>query len=338
MKFDSAALEARVRRRLDQLTKPRGSLGVLEEIAVRFALIRREAMPSSARKAIYVFCGDHGVAEEGVSAFPQSVTQQMMRNFIDGGAAISVLMRQLGAMPAIVDAGVCGPPVPGVLDRKIAHGTRNFVREPAMTRAQAAAAIAIGEEMAAAASVDMDLVGLGEMGIGNTTAAAAILSAIAGCDPNDAVGAGTGVGPEVIAKKAEIVRRSLALHTPDPTDGIGVLAAVGGFEIGAVAGFLIGASTRRLPVVLDGFPCCAGALIARAIKPDALKTAFFSHQGEERGHAAMLKALEAPAIFNFGLRLGEGTGAAIMMNLIETSVRLYREMATFNEAAVDTSN
>jgi nicotinate-nucleotide--dimethylbenzimidazole phosphoribosyltransferase len=334
---DPAALEVRVRSRLDQLTKPRGSLGLLEDIAVRFALIRGEVMPSAARKAVYIFCGDHGVTDEGVSAFPQMVTQQMMRNFVDGGAAISALTRQLGARSTIVDTGACGPPVPGVLDRKIAPGTRNFTREPAMTRAQAQAAIAIGEELAAAAALDMDLVGLGEMGIGNTTTAAAILSAATGRAPDQTVGAGTGVGPDVIARKAEVVRRALALHRPDPADGIGILASVGGFEMGAIAGFLIGASTRRLPVVLDGFPCCAGALIARAIKPDALKTAFFSHRGNEHGHPAMLEALGARGVFDFGMRLGEGTGAAIMMSIIEMSVLLYREMATFREAVVDQS-
>jgi nicotinate-nucleotide--dimethylbenzimidazole phosphoribosyltransferase len=331
---DAVVLERHVRARLDRLIKPPGSLGLLEEIAVRFAVIKGEQMPSSARKAIYVFCGDHGVTQEGVSPYPTEVTQQMMRNFVEGGAAINVLARRMKAVATIVDAGACGVPVRGVIDRKIAQGTRNFTREPAMTREQADAALAVGAEMASAASDCMDLVGLGEMGIGNTTAAAAVASAITGRGAAETVGPGTGLSPEGVERKIEVVRRALNLHKPDALDGIGVLSAVGGFEIGAIAGFLLRASELRLPVVLDGFPCCSAALIAQAIKPDALKSAFFSHESHERGHKLVLEHLRGRAWFDFGMRLGEGTGAAIMMEIIGLSVSLYREMATFDEAGV----
>jgi nicotinate-nucleotide--dimethylbenzimidazole phosphoribosyltransferase len=335
MTYDPVELEQRVRARHDQLTKPPGSLGYLEDIAVRFAVIKREEMPSCARKGIYVFCADHGVVEEGVSAYPREVTHQMMRNYVGGGAAISVLARRLEAVSIVVDVGCSCPVVPGVLDRKVASGTRNFTQSPAMTRDQAKAALAVGAEMAEGAADRFDLVGLGEMGIGNTTVAAAILSAITGCDPRETVGPGSGVSAEGIHRKVLVIRRALELHSVDLGDGIGVLSAVGGFEIGAIAGFILRAAELRLAVVVDGFPCTAGAMIAQLINPDALETVFFSHTSTEPGHRMMIAHLAGRAWFDFGLRLGEGTGAAIMMGIIDLSVRLYREMATFAEASVD---
>ena len=334
MTFDPIALEHSVRERLDQLTKPRGSLGRLEDLALRFALIRGTAMPSPARKAIYVFCGDHGIAAEGVSAFPPQVTQQMMRNFVAGGAAINVVCRRMEAKAIIVDAGAAGEPIPGAIDRKVARGTRNFLHEPAMTRAEARRAIAAGGEMAEGAAERYDLVGLGEMGIGNTTAAAAMVAAFTGRDPAETVGPGTGHTPEGVRRKADVIRRALELHRPDAADGLAVLAAVGGFELAAITGFLLRASELRLPVVLDGYPCCAGALAARTIRASALDTAFFSHLSAEPGHGLLMEALGARPYFDFGMRLGEGTGAALMMGLIDIAVRLYREMATFDEARV----
>jgi nicotinate-nucleotide--dimethylbenzimidazole phosphoribosyltransferase len=323
-----------VRSRLARLTKPPGSLGALEDLATRFALIKGEEMPSCARKTVYVFCADHGVSEEGVSSFPSDVTQHMMRNFVDGGAAISVLTRRMEASPVVVDVGCYGPPVRGVRNRKVAAGTRNFAREPAMTREQCGAAMGVGSEMAEEAAGSIDLVGLGEMGIANTTSASAVLSAITGRDPAETVGCGTGLSQEGVERKINLVRSALDLHKPDPKDGVGVLAAVGGFEIAAIAGLILRASELRLPIVLDGFPCCAGALVAQTIKPDALKTSFFSHRSAERGHGIMIDHLGGRAWFDLGMRLGEGTGAALMMGLIDISVRLYREMATFQEAKV----
>jgi nicotinate-nucleotide--dimethylbenzimidazole phosphoribosyltransferase len=327
-------LEEKVRARLDSLTKPAGSLGRLEEIALRFALIRREEMPSPARKGMFVFVGDHGVVEEGVSRYPQQVTRQMMRNFVDGGAAINVLCRRLQIRPTIIDVGACGPPVPGVIDRKIAMGTRNFAREAAMTGEEAMKALEVGRSLAEEASYDYDLVGLGEMGIGNTRSATAILSVYSGRTPYETAGPGAGLDSQGVRRKAEVIDRALRMHSPDPSDGIGILAAVGGFEIASIAGFLIGASRLRLPVVLDGFSCCAGALVARAIQPDALATAFYSHISQEPGHRLMLDLLDAHPYADLGMRLGEGSGAALAMGVIDAAVRLYREMATFSEAGV----
>jgi nicotinate-nucleotide--dimethylbenzimidazole phosphoribosyltransferase len=332
---DSAsALERRVRTRLDSLTKPPGSLGRLEDIALRFALVRGEEMPSPARKGMFVFCADHGVVDEGVSAFPQSVTRQMARNFVQGGAAINVLCRRLEIRPEIIDVGIAGPPIPGVRDNKVAAGTRNLARERAMTREEAERALAVGKAWAEQAATEYDMVGLGEMGIGNTTSAAAILSVCSGQSPHRTVGPGAGLDAPGVRKKAEIIERALKLHAPDPTDGVDILSAVGGFEIAAIAGFIIGGSTLRLPIVLDGFPCCAGALIARLIDPDALEPVFFSHVSAEPAHELMLHVLGARPYYDLGLRLGEGTGAALFMGVIDAAVRLYREMATFTEAGV----
>jgi nicotinate-nucleotide--dimethylbenzimidazole phosphoribosyltransferase len=261
----------------------------------------------------------------------------MMRNFAAGGAAVNVLCRRIDIEPVIVDAGVDGAPIPGVVDRKVARGTRNFTKEPAMTRQQAEAAIQVGREMAEQAASRLDLVGLGEMGIGNTTCAAALLSVFTGLHPSAAAGTGTGLDEEGLARKVSAVLRAMELHRPDPKDPVGVLAAVGGLEIAAIAGFLLEASARRLPVVLDGFPCSAAALVARAISSDALNTAFFGHLSAERGHAFLLEALGARPLLSLRMRLGEGTGAALAMGIIDAAVCLYREMATFEEAAVHRS-
>jgi nicotinate-nucleotide--dimethylbenzimidazole phosphoribosyltransferase len=310
-------LEREIRARLDSLTKPPGSLGRLESLALQVGLIQQSAMPSIGRKAIAIFCADHGIVEEGVSPYPSEVTRQMVANFRAGGAAITVLCRHFGIEPVIVDMGV-------------GHPTRNFAREPAMARAQAEDAIALGMTRAESA----DVVGAGEMGIGNSTSAAALLSAFSGLDPQETTGRGTGLDDAGVTDKVEVIRRALALHRPDPTDPIGVLAAIGGFEIAAIAGLILGAAQRRRVVVLDGFISCAGALIARAIAPASLDYAVFSHRSAELGHRKMLEFLNAQPLFDLDLRLGEGTGAAIGINLLESAVKLYREMATFESAGV----
>jgi nicotinate-nucleotide--dimethylbenzimidazole phosphoribosyltransferase len=274
-------------------------------------------MPSVGKKAIAIFCADHGIVEEGVSPYPSEVTRQMVANFRAGGAAITVLCRHFGIEPVIVDAGV-------------GHPTKNFAREPAMTRAQAEEAIATGMQQAQSA----DLIGAGEMGIGNTTSAAAMLSAFSGLDPRETAGRGTGLDDAGVARKIEVIRRALALHHPDPADPIGVLAAVGGFEIAAIAGLILGAAQNRRMVVLDGFISCAGALVARAIAPASLDYVVFSHRSAEQGHRRMLEFLHAQPLFDLEMRLGEGTGAAIAVNLVEGAVKLYREMATFESAGV----
>ncbi len=329
-----ANLEGWIRQRLNMLTKPPGSLGRLEDLALRVALMRGEMAPGTGRKKMVVFCGDHGVVDEEVSPYPQEVSRQMAANFVGGGAAISVLCRHLRIECIVVDAGLLGGPIAGVAaEGRIAAGTRNFTKEPAMTRAQAEASIALGYRYAGAS----DLLGAGEMGIGNTTSAAAILAACTGLDAADCVGRGTGIDDAGLARKADAVRRAITLHRPDAQDGIGVLAAVGGFEIGAIAGYVLGAAATRTPVLLDGFIACSAALIARAICPAALDYVIFAHRSAEHGHAAMLTALGANPLLDLGMRLGEGTGAALAMQIVESAVRLYLEMATFSDAGVSES-
>ncbi|MCU1340124.1 MAG: Nicotinate-nucleotide--dimethylbenzimidazole phosphoribosyltransferase [Bryobacterales bacterium] len=318
------ALEARITLRLASLTKPPGSLGRLEELALQVGLIQATDMPSVGRKAMLLFCADHGVTDEGVSPFPQEVTRQMVANFQAGGAAITVLCRQYRIEPVIVDMGVGRP-------------TRNFAREPAMSRVEAQRAV----EMGIAHAGDGDLLGAGEMGIGNSTAAAALLCAFTGANPRDAAGRGTGLDDAGVARKADVIARALALHRPDPTEALGTLAALGGFEIAAIAGLILGAAERRRVVILDGFISCSAALVARAIEPAALDYVVYSHCSAERGHRRMLEALGALGtrrpLLDLDMRLGEGTGAAIGISLVESAVRLYREMATFASAGVSTT-
>lgn len=326
-------LEAQVRARLDSLTKPPGSLGKLEDFALRYCLMRGATLPRLERKAMFVFCADHGVTEEGISAYPPEVTRQMVRNFLDGGAAISVLCRQFAIEPLIVDVGVRGETGAGLVAEKISEGTKNFAREPAMTCEQAERAIETGIRLALDAAT-FDVLGAGEMGIGNTTAAAALLSAFTGLDPAETAGHGAGLDDDGVVRKANVIRRALALHRPKPDDPIGVLAALGGFEIGAIAGLILGAAASRRPVVLDGFISCSAALIAQALAPATLHYVFFAHRSAERGHQLMLRALGAAPMLDLEMRLGEGSGAALGIGLLEAAVKLYREMATFQEAGV----
>jgi nicotinate-nucleotide--dimethylbenzimidazole phosphoribosyltransferase len=328
------AVRAAASERWLSLTKPAGSLGRLEEMVERLAAIRGTAMPEIKQKAIFVFCADHGVAARGVSAYPPEVTAQMVGNFLRGGAAISVLCRRLGIDREVVDIGVRGPIQAGVLDRRIAEGTRDFTVEPAMSMDEAARAVDAGRRIAAGAATRYDIIGLGEMGIGNTTAASALLAAFAGLDPAEVCGAGTGVDDAGMRRKVEAVRAALALHRPDAADGMGTLAAVGGFEIAAMAGAILGAAEARLPVVLDGFISCSAALVARAIEPNSLNAVLYAHRSAERGHRAMLDALGAEPYLDLGMRLGEGTGAALFIGVLESALALYREMATFAEASV----
>mgnify|MGYP002783807097 FL=1 len=308
-----------VQQRLDSLTKPRGSLGVLETLVSRYCRITGETLPPQPRQGLYIFCGDHGVTDERVSAYPREVTSQMLANFRHGGAAINVLARQFHIEPVIVDCGVGRP-------------TANFTREPAMTREHAAQLLKRGRALAHSARDRFDLAGVGEMGIGNSTAAAALLAVFARLPVADCVGPGAGLAD--LTPKRQAIERALALHQPDPADPLGVLAAIGGHEIATMAGFLLGASPLRLPVVVDGFIASSAVLIARAIDPTVTENIFFSHVSAEPGHRRMLAALNATAPLSLDLRLGEGSGAALLMNLLDTALKLYREMATFEEARV----
>jgi nicotinate-nucleotide--dimethylbenzimidazole phosphoribosyltransferase len=341
--FDDAAA-SRARAHQAQLTKPPGSLGRLEDLAVFYAGARGQfPVAAPARPRLYVFAADHGVTAEGVSPYPSSVTAAMVANFVAGGAAISVLTRASGIELRVVDAGVASP-IPGApgqggggtfVSAALRAGTGNLVREPAMTRAEARAALALGERLAGEAVRDgVDLLAAGEMGIGNTTAAAALAAALTGAAPEAVVGRGTGVDDAGLARKIDVVRGALARHRPDRRDPLGVLAAVGGLEIAAMAGLMLGGAARRVPVVVDGFISGAAALAAVALAPRVRDYLCFSHESAERGHRVVCAALDARPLFDLGLRLGEGTGAALAIDLVRAAVRLQCEMATFASANV----
>ncbi len=325
--------------RLDSLTKPPGSLGYLEEIARRYAAIRRDPAATVGRGAIAVFVADHGVAAAGVSAYPAAVTVEMLRNIGAGVAAISVLARRFGYELIVTDVGVAtdtsAAPFPGVRYRRIGAGTRNFLDGPAMTRDEARRALEVGIEVAReAAAAGVTLIGIGEMGIANSTPAAAILSAVTGVAPARIAGRGTGLDDRGLARKIEVIERALAIHRNSLDDGLGLLAALGGFEIAAMAGVALGAAAASSTTVVDGFIATAAAAIAERICPGVIAQLFFSHRSAEGGHALALAALGARPILDLGLRLGEGTGAALAMNVIESALALYHRMATFASAGV----
>jgi nicotinate-nucleotide--dimethylbenzimidazole phosphoribosyltransferase len=332
--YSDEALRTRVEARWNSLTKPPGSLGRLEELVAQLAQIQATDRPVATRKTMHIFCADHGIATEGVSPFPQAVTAQMVKNFVHGGAAICVLCRQHGITPVIIDAGVNAPPEPGVRNLKIGMGTGNFAWEPAMDREQAAEAIGRGARLAHEAKAEFDIAGIGEMGIANTTAAAAILSVFAAVAPALAAGRGAGLDSEGVKRKAVIIDRAIALHRVTASDPLGALASIGGFEIAMMAGFILGAAEARLPVVVDGFIAGSAAVVARAINERTSEVLFYSHRSAEHAHRRMLDHLHAQPILDLDMRLGEGTGAALAMSVIDSAVRLYSEMATFEEAGV----
>lgn len=330
------AAGAAARRHLDSLTKPPGSLGRLEEIAERLAILAGGA-PMVKRPVVFTFAADHGVVAEGVSAYPQVVTAQMVENFLRGGAAVNVLARDAGARVVVADFGVVQPLAPSaeLVVARIGPGTDNFARGPAMTRAQAVEAIERGARLAEEAlDVGADLLATGEMGIGNTTAASAITAVITGASPDDVTGRGTGVDEATRRKKVEVVRRALEVNRPDPRDGIDVLARVGGFEIGGLVGVVLAGAARRVPVVLDGFISGAAALIAVTLAPAARHALFASHRSAEPGHVSVLAHLGLTPYLDLSMRLGEGTGALLFVHLARAAARIYTEMATFKSAGV----
>ena len=321
-----------------RLTKPRGALGVLEDVSVRLAgLAGLEPPPVPEPAAVAVFAADHGVHAQGVSPWPQEVTAQMVGNFLAGGAAVNVLASQAGATVCVVDVGVASPlpPHPDLRDRKVAPGTADMTVAPAMTREQVLAAVEAGLQVAGEL-VDAGARCLltGDMGIANTTASAALIAAMLRVDPAEVTGRGTGVDDETLARKVDVVRRALALHRPDPADPLGVLAAVGGLEHAALVGFVVGASARRVPVVLDGVIAGSAALVAAALHPHALVAAFAGHRSAEPGHARALQALALRPLIDLDLRLGEGSGAVLALPLVQAAARVLRDMATFDSAGV----
>ncbi len=337
LRSPSAEIAAAVQRRLDRKTKPLCSLGRLEEVACAVAAIRRMPTPEIPVKAVVVMAGDHGVADEGVSAFPQAVTGQMVRNFANGGAAINVLARQAGAQMVVVDMGVKEelPPLPGVRSARVGAGTRNMAQGPAMTRAEAVTAIEAGIGIAdELADAGVTLVGLGEMGIANTTAASALAAAFTGLSPAEVTGRGTGIDDATWRHKVDVVQRALDVNATPPGDALDTLARLGGFEIAGLAGVVLGAAARGIPVLTDGFIATAGALAAARIAPDAAGAILASHRSVEAGHRALLHALGKKPLLDLDLRLGEGTGATLAMAIVEAAIRVLREMASFDDAGV----
>lgn len=320
-----------------QLTKPAGSLGQLEDLSIRLAAIARTPRPSFTRKGVIVMAGDHGIAREGVSAYPVEVTSQMVLNFLNGGAAINVLARQAGARVVIVDIGVATDfeDFPGLLRRKVAYGTASMTSGPAMSRDQAEAAIQIGIDVVQDEIANgLDLVATGDMGIGNTTPSSAIVSVFTGLPPAQVTGRGTGLDDQGWQRKVAAIERALEVNQPDPKDALDVLAKVGGLEIAGLAGVIIGAASRSVPVVIDGFISGAAALTAFELVPAIRPYLIAAHQSVEVGHKAILQYLGLQPLLNLDLRLGEGTGAALAFHLIEGAVRILNEMATFTEAGV----
>jgi nicotinate-nucleotide--dimethylbenzimidazole phosphoribosyltransferase len=335
---DSEA-ERAAARRLDSLTKPPGSLGYLENAVRRYAAIRGDAQARMGRGALAVFVADHGIADEGVSAFPQSVTVEMLRNIAAGGAAISVLARRFGYQLRVIDAGVrtdtSGSPLDPVIYRRVASGTANFARGPAMTPEQARRSLEVGIETARdLAAAGATLIGIGEMGIANSTSAAAILSAVTSIAPAELAGRGTGLDDAGVRHKIAVIERALELHRPSLSTPESILAAVGGFEIGAMAGVCLAGAALRVPVVVDGFIATASAAIAERIRPGLFEYLFFSHRSAEGGHALALQKLGVRPMLDLDLRLGEGTGAALAMNVLESALELFHSMATFGSAGV----
>jgi nicotinate-nucleotide--dimethylbenzimidazole phosphoribosyltransferase len=332
------AVAERARERQNLMTKPRGSLGVLEELSVRMAALAGTLPPPVPESAtVAVFAADHGVHAQGVTPWPQEVTAQMVHNFLAQGAVINTFAAQLGVEVTVVDIGVAADlgNAPRLLDRKIARGTADMTQGPAMTREQAAAAVAVGIEVAA----DLVRAGrrcliTGDMGIANTTASAALISAFTGRRAAEVTGRGTGVDDETLAHKIDVVERALDVNRPDPADPLDVAAKLGGFEHAGLAGFILGAAAHRIPVIVDGVIAGAAALIATALAPDAVAACVAGHRSVEPGHTAALAHLGLHPLLDLELRLGEGTGAVLALPLLQCAVRTLRDVATFDSAGV----
>lgn len=326
------ALSAALDQAINNKTKPIGSLGMLESLAKQVGLIQGTVTPSLNQPAILIFAGDHGVVAEGVSAYPQDVTWQMLENFLARGAAINVFAAQNGCDLHVVDAGVNHEfgPREGLVNRKVAGGTRNFARDPAMTAEQCA--IALEHGMALADDLPGNVVGFGEMGIGNTTAAAALMHKLTGIPVAQCVGAGTGMSAEGIVLKQRVIEAAVGKHVAvEPLD---VLATFGGFEIAMMAGAMLGAAEHRMVLLIDGFIVTSALLVAARMQPAILDYCVFAHCSDENGHQRMLSDLGARPLLNLGLRLGEGTGAALALPLLHAAVNFLNQMATFDSAQV----
>jgi len=335
--IDTALLE-KTQKRLDNLTKPQGSLGRLEELAKQIVAITENENPTLENKVIFTMAGDHGVVEEGVSAYPQEVTPQMVYNFVNGGAGINVLARHVGARVVVVDMGVAEElkTESGQLKiKKIAPGTKNMAKGPAMTKEEAIKSIEAGMEvLEEELKHGVNIVGIGDMGIGNTTPSSAIIAAVTGEDAQTVTGRGTGIDDATFEKKITAIKKALEVNKPDPKDPIDILSKVGGFEIGGLCGVTLAAAANRIPVVADGLIATAGALLAYELCPAVKNYLIASHNSVERGHIVMLDRMGLRPLLNLDFRLGEGTGAALGIGIAEAGIKILTQMATFGEAGV----
>jgi nicotinate-nucleotide--dimethylbenzimidazole phosphoribosyltransferase len=324
-------------RRLNSLTKPIGSLGRLEELAARLVAIQEREFPDCVNKTIFTLAADHGVTDEGVSAYPKEVTKQMVRNFLSGGAAINVLCRQFQIEVVIVDIGVDGTieTSDALVKKKIANGTKNIAEGPAMSEAEMTAALDVGVELAkSAARRERTVLGTGEMGIGNTTAASAIAAALTGRPVVQVTGCGAGLDAEAVKRKVQVIERAIRINRPDASDPLDILRKLGGFEIAGLTGLILGAAVRRIPVIVDGFISTAAAAIAYAIQPRVRDFMFAAHRSSEPGHTALLEFIGQRPLLDLEMRLGEGTGAALAIAIMDAATKLFNEMATFTSAGV----
>ncbi len=331
--------DGNIRNRFNKLAIPAGSLGRLEEFATVYASIKGSLDATIKHKVVFTMAGDHGVSSEGVSAFPQEVTRQMVKNFLDGGATISVLARHVDARVVVVDCGVKADftPVNGLKIKKVGYGTGNIACGPAMSREQAFKSLEAGIEVFNEELPNgIDIVATGDMGIANTTPSSAIIACLTGAELSEVTGRGTGLDDNGVERKIDVIKKALGVNKPDPSDPIDVLSKVGGFEIGGIAGLCLAAARHRTPVLIDGFISTAAALIACAIEPKVNDYLISSHISTENGHKIALRKLQKKAVLNLDLRLGEGTGAVLAMNLIEAGVKALTQMTTFAEAGVST--
>jgi nicotinate-nucleotide--dimethylbenzimidazole phosphoribosyltransferase len=329
----------KARERLDQLTMPHWALGRLMDLAIDLAGITRSTKPSVAERVIVTMAGDHGVVAEGVSKYPQEVTVQMVYNFLHGGAGINAMARVANALVAVVDMGVAGeiagaPKDGSFFSKRIGAGTRNCAEGPAMSLDDAVRSVEAGIEVALELGSSFEVFGTGDMGIGNTTPSSAIVAAVTGAAPVSVTGRGTGIDDDQFQHKVSVVEKILKVNNPDPKNAMDLLAKVGGYEIGGIAGLILGAASIRKPVLIDGFISSAGALIAYGLAPEAADYMIAAHRSVEQGHRAALDHLKKKPLLDLDLRLGEGTGAAIAMTLVEAAVRILTEVATFEEASV----
>jgi len=332
-----ASLRPAIQAHLDDLTKPRGSLGVLEDLAAAYCLATGSATPAMGEKRICTFAGDHGVADEGVSAYPKEVTPQMVMNMLSGGAAVNVLSKHVGADLRVIDMGVAAdlPAGGGLVDRKVKAGTNNIAAGPAMTIDEATRALEAGIALATEARADgVTIVGTGDMGIANTTPSSALFAALLPCEVEDITGRGTGIDDATLKHKTDVIRKALTVNAAAMSDPLSTLAAVGGLEIAGIAGLALGGAAEKMLVIVDGFISSAGALVACRMKPEVADYLVFSHMSAEAGHRKFFEAFGARPVLDLGMRLGEGTGAALAMSLVEAAVALYNGMATFSSAGV----